>query len=377
MITVQISAALTGECLAELNVDGAATIAALKDMIEERTGVPIVEQVLLKTGETHALSGKHRLHEIHAGCKGCLAMLLVRQQRPMVLTVCGPGDDSTLKLGEIENDSWLGTLEGHTCRISALDVDWDQMLALSCSVDGTLKLWNLRTYECIRNLQGHTGGATDLSAHWYGMRAVSFSRESVRMWDLNDGRCIRTWFEDTDLRLRSLAVNWMDMSALVGSVGSVLQLRDLENDQILTTYNGGHTRQITTISVDWASRQAVSGSDDHTLKLWSLESSWCCWTYYGHTGWIKAICVDWGTMRALSSSDDCTMKLWDLGTGGCLWTYVIRRTIRALSVDWGHMRALTGLRDSMKLWDLESGVCLWERNDAEPMVTSRCQAVSW
>ncbi|ORZ12353.1 WD40-repeat-containing domain protein [Absidia repens] len=61
-------------------------------------------------------------------------------------------------------------------------------LILSCSSDNTIKLWDIRTGKCIRTMFGHMDHVTTLACDQF--RIISGSKDrTLRIWSLNTGIC--------------------------------------------------------------------------------------------------------------------------------------------------------------------------------------------
>ncbi|KAL3233461.1 hypothetical protein RNJ44_03501 [Nakaseomyces bracarensis] len=63
---------------------------------------------------------------------------------------------------------------------------------LSCALDNTIKLWEVRTGRCIRTQFGHVEGVWDIAAD--NFRIISGSHDgSIKIWDLQSGKCMHTF----------------------------------------------------------------------------------------------------------------------------------------------------------------------------------------
>jgi hypothetical protein len=64
--------------------------------------------------------------------------------------------------------------------------------AVTAAADSTVRVWDLETGKCVRALEGHTDAVTRVALTADGRRAVSGSRDgTVRLWDLDTGECLR------------------------------------------------------------------------------------------------------------------------------------------------------------------------------------------
>ena len=65
--------------------------------------------------------------------------------------------------------------------------------------DGTVRLWDVETGRCLRVLEGHTDYVWSVAWSVDGRRALSGSNDNtVRLWDVETGRCLRVLEGHTD-----------------------------------------------------------------------------------------------------------------------------------------------------------------------------------
>ena len=66
------------------------------------------------------------------------------------------------------------------------------MLA-SGSHDQTVKLWDVNTGQCLKTLQGHTSWVWSVALSPDAQTLVSGSQdETIKLWDVNTGVCLKT-----------------------------------------------------------------------------------------------------------------------------------------------------------------------------------------
>jgi WD40 repeat protein len=145
--------------------------------------------------------------------------------------------------------------------------------------------------------------------------------------------------------------------ALSGSYDTTLRLWDLETGRCIRTLEG-HTNKVTSVAALSDNRRAVSGSNDNSLKLWDLETGRCLRTLAGHTEWVNSVAVSADGDRALSGSDDKTLRLWDLKTGRCIRTLEGHPyPVRSVAVAGDGHRALSGSEGkNLNLWELPANL---------------------
>ena len=180
-------------------------------------------------------------------------------------------DNSSLALYDVALGNRILTLTGHTDVVWSIDVARDGNRAISSGNDGTLRVWDLREGVCEQVVPLEEPRVVRMSPT--GSHAVSNDWQRLILWDLRQGRALRSW------------------------------------DSI------GHP---TCVSVAWEAGLIVSGTYDGPVEIWPLTGKERLRTLEGHQGevWSVGICRD-GT-RAVSSGKDGILRIWDLRGGLCM-----------------------------------------------------------
>ncbi len=121
------------------------------------------------------------------------------------------------------------TFTGHTSRINGLTLLPNGQM-LSCSSDKTLRIWDPNTGRCLKTLQGHTEDVWCIAVLPNGQVVSGSSDETLRVWDLSTGQCLKT---------------------LTGHTGYVSRIAILPNGQV------------------------VSGGQDNRLRVWDVATGKC------------------------------------------------------------------------------------------------------
>jgi WD40 repeat protein len=281
--------------------------------------------------------------------------------------------DKTLRVWDLESGTCLQALEGHGGRVWSVSVTPDGRRSVSGSEDSTLRVWDLESGTCLHTLHAHKGGVWSVSVTPDGRRAVSGGKDNtVRVWDLESGACLRT-LEGHSGAVGSVSVAPDGRRAVSGSLSEwpgdegpenpdhTLRVWDLENGRCERVLEG-HT-SIPGVSVTPDGRRAVSGSFDGSLRVWDLDSGTCRRDLAGHSFWIWSVSVTPDGRHAVSGSLDKTMRLWDLESsagGRALGSHSV--WIWSLSVTPDGRHVISGSADDefqpwLSVWDLESGRC--------------------
>jgi WD40 repeat protein len=204
--------------------------------------------------------------------------------------------------------------------------------------DNALRLWDLESGQTLRTLKGHTECVTAVAITPDGRRAVSASgnlvsdqaleNKTLRLWDLESGRTLRTLKGHTS-KVKAVAVTPDGCRAVSGSDDKTLRLWDLKSGQTLRTLECHAAVGALAITPD--GRRAVSASEnllsrdrpleDNALRLWDLESGQTVCTLEGHTEWVTALAITPDGRRVVSASCDQTLRLWDLRSGKEIATF--------------------------------------------------------
>ena len=148
-----------------------------------------------------------------------------------------------IKILNIEDDSCINTIDGHTGWVWALTLLQDGTLA-SGSNDKTIKFWNINNGQSIKTLNGHTHEVYCLLLLSNGQLASGSADKTIKIWNTDTGECIKI------LKGHTLAINGLESS---------------ENFEL------------------------ISCSNDKTIKIWNVNTGECIKTLVGHNGGIKCI----------------------------------------------------------------------------------------
>ena len=250
----------------------------------------------------------------------------------------------------------LRTLEGHCAPVRSVCVTLDGRQAVSVSWDNTLRMWDLESGRCLRTLAGHSDGIGSVSITPDGAYAVSGSSDhTLRVWDLRGGRCVRTLLGHNE-GVASVTITPDGNRAVSGSWDSTLRVWDLESGHCIGTLEG-HSGAVLGVSVTPDGRRAASASADETVRVWDLESRACLHVLEGHSRPVTSVCMTPDGRCVVSGSTDGSLRIAE---------FEKRQCIRSLTGAGGRIASVSMTPDrrlvvsvtetrTLVVWDVNSG----------------------
>ena len=274
---------------------------------------------------------------------------------------CATGSWSNLvKLWSIPDCSLLGTLRGHTERISGLA--WHPHACstlspsgpnlVSAACDAKAKLWPIDGGAAVGELSGHAGRLSRVAFHPSGrfVGTASFDT-SWRLWDVET--CKELLLQEGHTRAL-YAIAFHPDGSLVATAGldCVIRVWDTRTGKSIQLLQG-HVKQILGLDFSPLGTALASGSDDHTVRLWDLRKKRAMYTVPAHSALISHVKFEPAHGRfLLSSSYDNKVKLWDTRDYECLKTMEGHegRVMGADVSDDGKYFATCAMDRTWKLW---------------------------
>jgi WD40 repeat protein len=200
--------------------------------------------------------------------------------------------------------------------VTAARLSPDRRRVATAAWCGQLGVWSIDTGDCLMKItsrQNDKAHGTHFTVD--GRWALCQTFDSMRLWDLDRGQCVRT------------------ISCGAG---------------------------ISAVSLSPDARRAVAGALDHTVRVWDMSTGECLHTIAGHTDRIGAVSVSPDGAFAVSIDDQKTIRLWDIASGRCVQV-ISDLPERPWSVRFlcdGRFVMTGGAKGSIQIWDPRTGRCL-------------------
>jgi len=192
------------------------------------------------------------------------------------------GDNYSINVWNIKNESLEYNLEGHSKRISSLFTfknDNDELILVSGSDDTTIKMWDLSSKSCVGTLEGHTNDV--MSLVMYQKDNITFfasgsADSTIKLWDPKSQTCVST-LEGHSKDVLTLSTYVKDGKPFLvsGSYDRTIKIWDLSDDTLVTTLKKGHYDAVVSTKVVTKEDKNYlisggGGNDDH-LRFWDLD----------------------------------------------------------------------------------------------------------
>ena len=247
-------------------------------------------------------------------------------------------DNYALEPAESLPPQIVGSLDGHTKRVSCLRMTANGELAFTGSRDQTLRSWNVGETSCKRVLNGHTKPIIDLDVAPNETCIASLAADrTLRVWDLENGLNTRVLVYEDDLSALSklrlddpmladldpdpeidvtkhrigrdtrFAISPDGSLLVLGTQGSICAW-NLESGEVRYAEFGDLS--VEALAFGGASTKVIAGSHLGTLLVWDLRQE--AEFLRGHRGRILDICVAEDGKTATTAARDDTFRIWDL-----------------------------------------------------------------
>jgi WD40 repeat protein len=234
-----------------------------------------------KTARQWDLKAGKEIKDARSVCEGRVYAVAVSSDGRWVVTGGGDGNLGELKACEVKTGI-VKVFEGHSQRITCVDISTDNTLLTSGAMDCTTRIWNLDTGKLV--------AGSFKSIDWVG--TVRLSMDSKKLAVKSDsGACLEVWnvqSQKLDVKLGEYGrpgntfspVFWTNNNKTI-----IAAFRFTEDDPASTIYEfdaltletvgtpfEGHTSIVRGLALSFDGALLASTSKDNTIKLWAFES---------------------------------------------------------------------------------------------------------
>ncbi|KAK4208448.1 Mitochondrial division protein 1 [Rhypophila decipiens] len=263
----------------------------------------------------------------------------------------------------------IRSMRAHQDSITALDFDAPFGLMVSAAMDDSVRVWDLNAGRCIGLLEGHTASVRTLQVE-DNILATGSMDATIRLWDLSkahydpqgsqfgkddeeDGMA----FENPDdLPVDPPAGSMADcpLFTLQAHLDEITALHFRDNvlvsgsaDKTLRQWDLEKGRCVQTLDVMWAAAQASAmGSSDNTWRQTTRTSD-------GSADFVGALQVFESALAC--GTADGMVRLWDLRSGQ-VHRSLVGHTGPVTCLQFDDVHLVTGSLDrSIRIWDLRTG----------------------
>lgn len=219
--------------------------------------------------------------------------------------IASGGQDSTIKIWDIEKKQTIFTLKGHTSMIWDIKELPDNKL-ISASDDNKSKIWDLNTkkevctlYTSHRQISAIAILKNDKIIMASGRQVILFNLKTKQQES-----CL-------DIKKGVWCLKVLSNGNVAAGLGNGLLYIIEVTDELLikTIFVQGHKKTINCI-IELDNHKIVTSSDENDLILWDPNEPESMYLIKGHTDFVTYLCFVSGT-RFATVSRDRTLKIWE------------------------------------------------------------------
>lgn len=257
-------------------------------------------------------------------------------------------------------------------RSSSVTVAADESYALAGLTSGQIKILDLPNGKVRRTLTGHGGSVRGLQFSSDGEILMSWSKTSVRLWSMPEGRQLRALAVDARDPISAaritpdagfLSVATLKGSATIPALSGLMPLLDAmpftapteTQDQRLTVVPArGKFSNVLSLAAGVGSDWFAAGTKSNTVRLWPADSAEKKKILRKHTKPVTALTPTADGRHLLSGSRDKSVILWTMPDGKFAASLKGHpSSVREIAVTPDSRYAAVSSAGSVVIWDLE------------------------
>jgi len=176
------------------------------------------------------------------------------------------------KVADIETNTMLMSLVGHTDHVRQVNADWDQNLVVTASWDSYVHVYDIRSAKLVQKLVGHNNVCEKMAVDFERQLVLSTAMEfRFILWEMRMGKLLRR-YETPGHSPNSIDVDWENMRLATGADDGLIKIWDLASGEAIHALDAMHDMTLA-IDVDWKKGTVATGSWDHDVDLWDLQTN--------------------------------------------------------------------------------------------------------
>ncbi|MCE9534160.1 MAG: WD40 repeat domain-containing protein [Planctomycetes bacterium] len=234
---------------------------------------------------------------------------------------------------------------GHSETVTSLAISPDGKTFVTGSRDRSIRVWDLNTTKVIRTLQGHTDEVTSLAFTKDGTQLASASKDqNIRVWNLSSADEHRNFPGHEGYVWSAIFSPDGKLMASAGADRTIV-IRNVITGEILKKI-AAHSLAVTALAFNQDGTQLASSGGDQLVKLWNVKTGELIKEFKGHTSAVMAVAFSNDGKQLLSGGADKIARLWDVEKGTTIHTFPDSRSpISSVAIRKDAKQALLGCAD--------------------------------